>query len=294
MRISETNYQKTLFPYAYNILGSVDDAMDSVQDIMEKHLGNKNQDLHNESAYLIKSVINHAINIKKRQNRVVPNGVWLPEPVATDKADDIVNRTEVISYSMLVLLEHLNPKERAVFILKEAYDYSHEEIAATLSISVDNSRKLLSRAKKELNAKRSIRTFTGPAKASSFLQRYIDVIKSGDTVTLVNMLSNEISVRTDGGEVKIVNAVTAGVESVMSLILYVYQTYQKNFKILVGEVNHEPALFFYEKNILVNCQVFELAATGDCIENIYSIVDPLKLKKMTSPDEPQKSTRSGS
>ncbi len=67
-----------------------------------------------------------------------------------EKPDTNINREEIISYSILMLLEKLNPKERAVFILKEAFNYSHTEIADALSFSVENSRKLLSRAKKSL------------------------------------------------------------------------------------------------------------------------------------------------
>lgn len=145
-----TDYQNQLFPYAYNILGSVDDALDVIQDVMEKRLSGVGGALENERAYLIKSVINRAINLKNRNKRMSGEGTWLPEPVATEAADAHIKKREIISYSILVLLEHLNARERAVFILKEAFDYSHEEIAETLSITVENSRQLLSRAKRSL------------------------------------------------------------------------------------------------------------------------------------------------
>lgn len=135
-----TDYQSKLLPYAYNILGSVDDALDVIQDVMVKRLSGVGAALENESAYLIKSVINRAINLKNRNKRIRGEKMWLPEPVATESADAGIKKKEIISYSMLVLLEHLNAKERGVFILKEAFDYAHEEIAETLSITVENSR----------------------------------------------------------------------------------------------------------------------------------------------------------
>ena len=125
------NYLKTLFPYAYNILGSADDAIDVIQDVMLKHVSHRKEDLENEKGYLIKSVVNQSINLKKRNRRAVGERVWLPEPV--EMADSNIKKEEILSYSMLVLLEKLNPKERAVFILKEAFDYSHQEIADALS-----------------------------------------------------------------------------------------------------------------------------------------------------------------
>jgi|SRR5690606_1250592 len=82
-----TDYQNQLFPYAYNILGSVDDALDVIQDVMEKRLSGVGGALENERAYLVKSVINRAINLKNRNKRMSGEGTWLPEPVATEAAD---------------------------------------------------------------------------------------------------------------------------------------------------------------------------------------------------------------
>src|SRR5690606_37191899 len=182
-----TDYQSKLFPYAYNILGSVDDALDVIQDVMVKRLMGVGAAMENERAYLIKSVINQAINLKNRNQRIRGEGMWLPEPVATESADGGIKKKEIISYSMLVLLEHLNAKERAVFILKEAFDYAHEEIAETLSITVENSRKLLSRAKR--NLKCSDCEFRPATAAPDFLQTYIQHIENGDIKSLAQLLS---------------------------------------------------------------------------------------------------------
>jgi len=274
------NYQRKLFPYAYNILGSAEDAMDAIQDVMVKYTSAPKQEIDNETGYLVKSVINQSINIKKRNKKIAGDTMWLPEPVATEKADGNINRNEIISYSMLVLLEHLNPKERAVFILKEAFDYSHEEIAETLSLSVENSRKLLSRAKNEL--KNSNENFQ-PSSPDTFpfLQDYVHIIKNGDIKSLEKMLSNEIAVKTDGGaNIKIVNELVVGLKPVVDLMLYVYNTYQKSLSIKLSKINHQPALLFYKDDILVNCQIFEIDHDQTKIKGIYSIVDPENLKNI--------------
>ncbi len=268
------NYQKRLFPYAYNILGSAEDAIDVVQDVILKQITNKKEGLENEAGYLIKSVINQAINKKKRNRKTVALSMWLPEPI--EMADANIKREEILSYSMLVLLENLNPKERAVFILKEAFDYSHEEIGEALSFSAENSRKLLSRAKNIL------KVGDGPAKTvpnvpESYLKNYIRTIKNGNMEDLIEMLSDEIVVKTDGGgKVKIVKELTVGVNNAAKLMLYVYKTYQNLLSVSYSEVNHQPALLFYDKENLVNCQVFEIENSK--IKQIYSIVDPDKLK----------------
>jgi len=270
------NYQQQLFPYAYNILGSVDDAMDAIQEVITKYLVNQNQEIENELGYLIKGVINQSINIKKRNQKKVDDKIWLPEPIAPESSDANINREEIISYSMLVMLEKLNPKERAVFILKEAFDYSHEEIAKALTFTIENSRKILSRAKKTLaNTNLAIKPSAAPDPL--FLQKYISLIKAGNVQELEKTLSHDMIVKTDGGNVSIVNELTIGLRDSMELMLYVFNTYQKDFTIIESIINHQPALLFYNNGQLVNCQIFELNSNGTKVKAIYSIVNPTKL-----------------
>lgn len=204
--------------------------------------------------------------------------MWLPEPIAMEKADTNIIREEIIFYSMLVLLEKLNPKERAVFILKEAFDYSHQEIADALSYSVENSRKLLSRAKNSLEEMDM--NFKPSPTVSSFLQDYITIIKDGNVSALEKILSDDIRVKTDGGKVSIVSELTTGIKESVNLMLYVYNTHQKSFSIVESAVNHQPALLFYNNGKLVNCQIFEFEKNRSKIRTIYSIVNPAKLNKI--------------
>lgn len=112
------DYQSILFPYAYDILGSVEDARDAVQDVLYKHLSGQQKEVDNEKAYLIKAVINQSINIKEKNKRIRYGDEWLPEPIATEETDKAIRLNDIAAYSLLILLENLNPKERAVFILK--------------------------------------------------------------------------------------------------------------------------------------------------------------------------------
>ena len=274
------NYQNQLFPYAYNILGSVDDALDVIQDVMEKRLTGVDGVLENERAYLTKSVINRAITLKNRNKRMGGDGMWLPEPVATETADTLIKKQEIISYSMLVLLEHLNARERAVFILKEAFDYRHEEIAETLSITVDNSRQLLSRAKRSLARTDKMASPT-IATSQPSLETYVHCIAHGHVEQLTQLLAEEIAVKADGGKkMRVVAELTRGRQPAAALLLYLYEQYQHRYRITMHTVNHQPALLFYDGNDLVNCQVFEWDAQQSKITHIFSIVDPDKLGRI--------------
>ena len=236
--------------------------------------------MENDRNYLIKSVINQSINIKHRKKRIQPSA-WLPEPVATEQADTDINRREVLTYSMLVLLEHLNARERAVFILKEAFDYSHDEIAEILSMSIGNSRKLLSRAKSKLSASEQIGVDSS-FDTAAYLERYISVIKNGDTRALEKLLSEEVLYTADGGgRIKVVSEFNVGIAEVARQVSYVYQHFQKKLLIRTATVNHQPALLFYRDNTLITCQVFELEVSRDQpakIRRIFTVVDPDKLK----------------
>ncbi|WP_052705146.1 sigma-70 family RNA polymerase sigma factor [Flavobacterium sp. 316] len=267
---------KKLFPYAYNILGNIADSQDVIQDVLIKFNEKETSSISNHNAYLIKSVINQAINLKKKNDRERNQRISLPEPIITNQGESKIEIEEILNYSMLVLLEVLNTKERAVFLLKEAFDYDHEEIANIFSVSVENSRKLLSRAKKKLKQNKP-NVVTTTSRDRIYLEKYIEAIRNRDVITLEQMLSEEVKVLADGGtKVNVVAQLTSGINDTIKLITYVFEHYQKGFRIEIDKINHQPALLFYDGTLLMNCQVFELNKGGKII-NIFSVVDPDKL-----------------
>lgn len=267
-----------LTTYAYNILGSLEDAKDIVQDAYLKFMQIDTERIGNKKAYLVRTVINLAINQKNRQQKLMDSypGEWLPEPVATESADSILNTKDVLSYSLLVLLERLNPKERAVFILKEAFDYEHEEIAQVLELTVENSRKLLSRAKSKLREPAPPADSIVPA---AFLSKYLEVIRNGDTPQLEKLLHKDIVVVSDGGGKAIAfRNIISGPENVSKLLQGLMHKYYENTRIEQGEINHQPALFFYENGEVVTVQVFVIE--GGQLMNAYFMRNPDKLKSL--------------
>ena len=273
------DYRKTLFPYAYNILGSSEDAKDAVQDVISAFIANSRTGIEDEKNYLIKSTVNHAINIKNRRQKIkYSNNTWLPEPYATEEADTGINLKDIVSYSMLVLLEQLNPKERAVFILKEGFGYSHEEIADVLSTNVENARKLLSRARTKIGERKP--SEAAPV-SSAFLEKYITAIRERNTKMLETILADDISYAADGGgRMKIMKASEQGLIAVGNLLMTIFHTYQTTQSIRETKINHQPAVLFYEGTMLKACQVFTISEGK--IQEINTIVDPEKLKNLTT------------
>ncbi len=274
------NIRNLMTIYAYNILGSHEDAKDIVQDAYLKLSNTAFEAIENKKAYLVRTVINLSINFKKRQKKFVNQypGEWLPEPVATEMADTEITRKEILSWSLMVLLEKLNAKQRAVFILKEAFDYDHKEIAEVLDITEENSRKIYSRAKQELKEYKPIDSTVMP---TEYLDKYIEVIYNADTKRLENLLQEDITVISDGGgKASAATHPVSGKPRVIKFILGLIKKFYtgKNIRIKKSSVNHHPAILFYKDDTLSNCQVFDFE-NGN-ISNIYFIRNPDKLQSL--------------
>lgn len=269
-------WRPLLTTYAYNITGSLEEARDIVQDAFLKFIPIDSDRIEDKKNYLIRTVINLAINAKKRQQKMVGEypGPWLPEPVATERADAGIMQEEVLSYSLLVLLEKLNVKQRAVFILKEAFDYEHEEIAAVLDISADNSRKLLSRAKEQLQQGEKI---TKTPVQPDFINRYLSVIQRGDARQLEQFLHDEITLISDGGGKAI--AATRELLGMHAVTTFLQGVYNKTYHLLraeIQEINHEPAVLYYQGDQLVTCMILSIEAGQ--IQHFYLMRNPDKLR----------------
>ena len=140
-----------LFSIAYRMLGSVAEAEDVVQEAFLRR-ASAGDDVENERAFMTTVTSRLAIDVLRsaRVRRESYVGDWLPEPLVEAEAPAVVETDESISLAMLVLLERLNPVERAVFVLRESFDVPFDEVAAIVDRSEDNCRQILSRARKRV------------------------------------------------------------------------------------------------------------------------------------------------
>src|SRR5437016_8305273 len=152
-------YRGLLFSIAYRMVGSVADAEDMLQETFIRWQQASDGDIRSPKAFLITSVsrlcINHLQSARMQREEYV--GQWLPEPLATDPGSDpsgVLHADESISMAFLVMLERLTPVERAVFLLREVFDYQYSEIAATLGLNEANCRQILRRARQHVRALR--------------------------------------------------------------------------------------------------------------------------------------------
>ena len=150
-----TTDKPRLFSIAYRMLGSASDAEDVLQDAWVRSRGVDPSTIRSPQAFMTTIVTRLCLDRLKsaRKAREEYVGPWLPEPVLTSEVENpatMLQRAESVTLAFLVLLEKLSPEERAVFLLKDIFEYDHAEVAEMLGMTVDNSRQLLHRAKARL------------------------------------------------------------------------------------------------------------------------------------------------
>lgn len=274
-------YQSLLFPFAYNITGDYLASEDIVQEVLNNHLLTKNPEIQNPRHYLIRSVINRAINEKQllRTRMEQYPGRWLPTPMITAEAIyQAADRDHIIRYSLLVLMEQLNPKERAVFILKETFDFSHEEIADVLKIKPDHSRQLLKRSKEKIQEPEHAATLDNNSK--NLLSALANAILTADLDKAKSLLANDIQCISDGGPtISASRNVLTGPEHVSKLLKAIYGKYfLPGTKTEYCEINHSPSIVFSLDGRVYRCIVLQIV--DGIITNVFIILNPEKLGKL--------------
>lgn len=232
-------YTKMLFPHAFKILGIHHDAEDAVQESLSNYFSNERGGIQNIKGYLVKSVINQSININNKRKRVSYDDVWSKEPITSEEADSNINLSEVASYSLRILLEKLNPRERAVFILKEAFGYSHQEIADLISGSIEQLRQLLSRGKNKLSpsGQKSKKTINDEV-PESILNKYVKAIRGRDVAAMEHLLLQDIAFYGDN-ESSIKKKRQPCYGEISELLFFVYQKFQITYKIYATKISHQ-------------------------------------------------------
>jgi RNA polymerase sigma-70 factor (TIGR02957 family) len=198
-----TRHRGLLFTVAYEMLGSVADAEDVLQESWLRWAAADRAQVREPRAYLVRLVTRQALNrlrtVQRRRETYV--GPWLPEPLATtpDVADD-VELAESVSLAMLVVLETLSPTERAVFVLREVFGFSYDEIAAATQRSADAVRQVASRARRHVQARRP--RVPDPPDTVEVVDRFLAAAATGDVQQLLDVLAPDVVLVSDGGGVR--------------------------------------------------------------------------------------------
>ncbi|MFC1415112.1 RNA polymerase sigma-70 factor [Streptacidiphilus cavernicola] len=197
-------HRNLLFTVAYEMLGSAADAEDVLQETWLRWIKVDLEQVRDQRAYLVRITTRQSLNRLRTVSRHRESyvGPWLPEPLLTtpDVAED-VELAESLSMAIMLVLETLSPTERAVFVLREAFDVSYEEIAAAVDKSTAAVRQIAHRARLHVDARRP-RAVASPGETRAALESFRHALATGDLQGLLDVLAPDVVLVSDGGGVK--------------------------------------------------------------------------------------------
>ncbi|SDO64386.1 RNA polymerase sigma-70 factor, ECF subfamily [Streptomyces sp. cf386] len=274
-------YRSRLFGLAYRMLGSAEEAEDTVQDAYLRFSGADRGAIEHPAAWLAKVVTNLCLNrltsARVRRERYV--GPWLPEPVVTSDGTlgplESAERRDAVSMAMLVLLERLTPTERAVYVLREAFAYGHREIAAVLELTEANCRQLYRRAVRRVGEP-GARFEPTPERQEELVASFVAAAREGDLARLEKLLAADVTWSSDGGgKVSAALRPVEGREKVSRFLLGLFQRFAQGLDFATAEINGGPGVAVWAGGTLLGVVAFELR--DGLVVHARAVVNPDKL-----------------
>jgi RNA polymerase sigma-70 factor (ECF subfamily) len=273
-----------LFTIAYEILGSATEADDVLQDGYLRWATVDLDEVRDTKAYLAQLVTRQALNTLRSQARRREDyvGPWLPEPLLLDErdaADDVV-LAESVSMAMLVVLETLTPDERAVFVLREVFGFSHDEIAAAVGKSAAAVRQMAHRAREHVHSRRRRFEPVDPQQSEQITMQFMMAAATGDLDGLMGMLAPDVVFTSDSdGKASAARRPVLGPAKVARLIIGLFRQATPEYRLEVASYNGAPALVVYRGEVPESVMTIEV--TDGTITNFYAMRNPEKLAAVT-------------
>ncbi|WP_433333313.1 RNA polymerase sigma factor SigJ [Spirillospora sp. CA-294931] len=279
-------HRSLLFTIAYDMLGSVADAEDVVQETWLRWAAVDHDGVRNHRAYMVRITTHLAMERirRARGDRERYIGPWLPEPLWTDPdPTEELDREDDVSLGLLVVLETLTPLERAAFVLREAFAFDHGEIAQILDRSPVAVRQLTHRARQHVEARRP-RFEVDPATARDAAERFVNASLGGSISALVRVLAPDVTLWTDGGgKVRAALRPVHGAEKVSRLLSRVAPPLA-DFRAEWAQIGGTCQVLFTDEHGRAHLFLsLETDGHGREIRQIYGVFNPDKLAHLVPP-----------
>ncbi len=277
---------------AYRLLGSAGDAEDAVQDTFLRWQAADRERIEKPEAWLTTALTHVCLNLldSARVRRETYVGQWLPEPVLDGDRmlgpAETAEQRESVSLAVLTLLDRLPPRERAVYVLREAFGYAHGEIARMLAVTEANSQQLYRRARQHVATGRA-RTATDAAAAERIVEEFLAATLSGDTAPLVKLLTEDaVSIADGGGRVPARRGPLVGALRIARFLRGLFRSaaLRREFvgdrpAVYAALVNRGPALLVVGGDRVAG--VLSLDTTTEGVAGLHIQVNPAKLERIT-------------
>jgi RNA polymerase sigma-70 factor, ECF subfamily len=283
-------YRSLLFAIAYRMLGSVTEAEDIGQEVWIRW--QRTESIVQSPKAFLSSVVTRLCIDRLRSARVKREqyiGTWLPEPLITEQSEDYAELAESLSFAFLMLIECLSPTERAVFLLREVFDYDYEAIAKTVGKSIPNCRQIVRRARHHLVLSRPAMLFQSHSVNASnshnkdiLIEQFLAYWNQGDLQGLIALMAEDVTFWSDGGG-KVVAAQKPlfGCLKVARFLVAIRRSrLTPTLVSQVVKVNGQPGVV----NIVdeKTHSTFSFEFVGNRIQSIFAVVNPEKLGAVKS------------
>jgi RNA polymerase sigma-70 factor (ECF subfamily) len=268
-----------LFAIAYRMLGSIAEAEDVVQEAFLRYHA-AGAEPESAKAWLAAVTTRLAIDQLRsaRARREVYPGEWLPEPLVDDEAVMHAETADSLSLTFLHLLEKLSPVERAVFLLREVFDYSFDEIAGIVGKSSDNCRQILVRARRRMAEGRR-RFDVSREERDEVARRFVAAWEEGDVERLIELLAPDATLYGDGGgKAPSIPHPLVGAERIAKALVGWGRVAEEDFGLVhrMAIVNGDPGVVFHDSEDRAVWVAGFQVADGVVIA-VRSILNPDKL-----------------
>ncbi|MHC9291833.1 RNA polymerase sigma factor SigJ [Mycobacterium sp. LTG2003] len=275
-----------LFTIAYEILGTATESDDVLQ---ESYLRWAEVDLAtvtDTKAYLAKLVTRQALNAMRAESRRREDyvGPWLPEPLLLDHRDGAADAVlaESVSMAMLVVLETLTPDERAVFVLREVFGFSHDEIASAIGKSASAVRQMAHRAREHVQSRRKRFEPVDPQLSMEVTARFFAAASTGDMDTLLEVLAPDVVWTADSaGKRSAARRPVSGAVAVARLVIGLVRMGGESARVEPAMFNNAPSLKLYLGDSFEGVITVEI--TDGRITHFYAMRNPDKLTGVDIP-----------
>ncbi|CAN5617590.1 RNA polymerase sigma-70 factor [soil metagenome] len=283
-----TALRPLLFTIAYEILGTATEADDVLQESYLRWAEVELTRVTDTKAYLAQLVTRQSLNALRAQSRRREEyvGPWLPEPLlldagGQDASADVV-LAESVSMAMMVVLETLTPDERAVFVLREVFGFSHDEIASAIGKSTSAVRQMAHRAREHVQARRKRFEPVDHAQTVALTNQFFAAAATGDVAGLMAMLAPDVVWTSDSdGKVSAARRPVTGAANVAKFILGLLRLAGNDGRVEPAMYNNTPALVLYLGDHLEGVILVEY--DGGKISNFYAMRNPAKLTTVLVP-----------
>jgi RNA polymerase sigma-70 factor (ECF subfamily) len=270
-------FRPRLMSVAYRMLGSVADAEDAVQDAFLRYQTARG--VSSPEGFLVRVTTRLCIDRLRQRRRQTYVGPWVPEPVSTRIDNSNVALSDSLAQAFLLLLEKLNPDERAAFILRIVFDYEYDELAEAIGKSPEAARKLVSRARGRIGLDADRRFPAASTRADGLAEQFVAACRAGDVKAVEDMLSDDAEVHSDGGgKVSAARVVIRGRNRIARFLTGVFR--KPWFQgVRPATVNGEPGLALHDGDSVRAVLSFWIA---DEVRAAYITVNPEKLSHWAS------------